>query len=79
MITDDNIFQGCENLKHVDLVEGVHEIIAAFLLEEWKNDMNEEIASINQILPITTAGDANVYSHEDAGGGGEGSGSAIVD
>eukprot|EP00984_Skeletonema_dohrnii_P002002 scaffold667_cov103-Skeletonema_dohrnii-CCMP3373.AAC.14 len=28
-ITDDNTFQGCDNLKHVDLVEGeVHETIA---------------------------------------------------
>ena len=56
MITHDNIFQGCENLKHVDLVGGVHEIIAALLLEEWKQDMNEEIDSINQILPHTPAG-----------------------
>jgi len=63
MITDDDIFSGCENLKHVDLVEGggVHETIAALLLEEWKNDMNEEINSINQILPTTPAGnDFNV-------------------
>ena len=32
----DNAFQGCGNLKHVDLVEGVilHETIAALLLEE---------------------------------------------
>eukprot|EP00985_Skeletonema_marinoi_P014802 scaffold7538_cov235-Skeletonema_marinoi.AAC.3 len=52
MITDDDIFSGCENLKHVDLVEGeLHETIAALLLEDWKNDMNEEINSINQILP----------------------------
>eukprot|EP00984_Skeletonema_dohrnii_P026925 scaffold16330_cov88-Skeletonema_dohrnii-CCMP3373.AAC.3 len=45
-------FIGCYNLKHVDLVEGaVHETIAALQLEEWRNDMNEEIDSINQILP----------------------------
>ncbi|KAK1733408.1 leucine-rich repeat domain-containing protein, partial [Skeletonema marinoi] len=49
MITDDDIFQGC-NLLHVDLVEGeLHETIDALLWEEWKNDMNEEINSINQI------------------------------
>ncbi|KAK1733237.1 leucine-rich repeat domain-containing protein [Skeletonema marinoi] len=65
MITDNNVFQGCENLKHVDLVEGeLHETIAALLLEEWRNDMNEEIASINQILPNTSAGN----SRDDAGG-----------
>jgi len=59
IITDDNIFRECENLKHVDLVEGggVRETIAALLLEEWKNDMNEEINSINEILPNTPAGD----------------------
>ncbi|KAK1737803.1 hypothetical protein QTG54_011575, partial [Skeletonema marinoi] len=42
MINEDDIFQGCYNLKHVDLVEGaVHETIAALQLEEWRNDMND--------------------------------------
>ena len=51
------LFIGCENLKHVDLVEGpIHETIAALQLEEWRNDMNEEIDSINQILPTSSAG-----------------------
>eukprot|EP00984_Skeletonema_dohrnii_P016876 scaffold7561_cov227-Skeletonema_dohrnii-CCMP3373.AAC.9 len=72
MITEDHTFQGCENLKHVDLVEGeLHETIAALLLEEWRNDMNEEINSINQILPTAPAGNlvhaGNVY-RRDAGG-----------
>eukprot|EP00984_Skeletonema_dohrnii_P028448 scaffold18427_cov77-Skeletonema_dohrnii-CCMP3373.AAC.4 len=63
IITDDNIFQGCENLKHVDLVEGeLHDTIAALLLEGWKNDMNEEINSINRILPTTPAGDADDFN-----------------
>eukprot|EP00984_Skeletonema_dohrnii_P028777 scaffold18908_cov79-Skeletonema_dohrnii-CCMP3373.AAC.1 len=67
IITDDNIFQGCENLKHVDLVEGaVHETIAYLQLEEWKNDMNEEINSINQILSNAPAGVAG--DGFDAGG-----------
>eukprot|EP00984_Skeletonema_dohrnii_P011216 scaffold4460_cov64-Skeletonema_dohrnii-CCMP3373.AAC.1 len=58
MITHDNIFRGCEKLKGINLVGGaVHEIIAALLLEEWKIDMNEEINSINHILPTTPAGD----------------------
>ncbi|KAK1737793.1 leucine-rich repeat domain-containing protein [Skeletonema marinoi] len=58
IITHDGIFQGCENLKHVDIVEEVvlHETIAALQLEEWRNDINEEIDSINQILPTTPAG-----------------------
>jgi len=57
MLTADDIFQECENLKQVDLVEGpIHETIAALQLEEWRNDMNEEIGSINQILPTVDAG-----------------------
>ncbi|KAK1737832.1 hypothetical protein QTG54_011604, partial [Skeletonema marinoi] len=57
MITHDDIFQGCDNLKHVDLVEGeVHETIAALQLEEWRNDMYGEISSINQVLPTVDAG-----------------------
>ena len=52
MINDDGIFIGCANLKHVDLVEGavLHTTTSALQMEEWKNVMNEEIASINQIL-----------------------------
>ncbi|KAK1747701.1 hypothetical protein QTG54_001664 [Skeletonema marinoi] len=56
MITDDNIFTGCANLEHVDLAGGIHETVAALQLEEWKNDLNEEIDSINQILPTARAG-----------------------
>jgi len=59
LITDNTTFKGCENLKHVDLVGGPHaKLIAALLLEEWENDMNEEIVSINQILPPAPAGGA---------------------
>ncbi|KAK1737830.1 hypothetical protein QTG54_011602, partial [Skeletonema marinoi] len=40
IITHDNIFTECNNLKHVDLIEGpIHETIAALQLEEWRNDM----------------------------------------
>eukprot|EP00984_Skeletonema_dohrnii_P016065 scaffold7052_cov138-Skeletonema_dohrnii-CCMP3373.AAC.3 len=57
LIADDNIFVGCDNLKQVDLVEGpIHETIAALQLDEWRNDINEEIGSINQILPTVDAG-----------------------
>ena len=67
MMNDDNLFTRCENLKHVDLVEGeVHETIAALQLEEWRIDMNEEIVSINQILPTTPAGN-DVYEGDDGG------------
>eukprot|EP00985_Skeletonema_marinoi_P014770 scaffold7522_cov202-Skeletonema_marinoi.AAC.25 len=57
LIAADDIFSGCENLKHVDLVQGEPLLtIAALQLEEWRNDMNEEIDSINQILPTVGAG-----------------------
>ena len=56
MITNDSVFAGCKNLKRVDLVGGVHETVAGLLWEEWRNDMNEEIDAINQILPNTPAG-----------------------
>eukprot|EP00984_Skeletonema_dohrnii_P000701 scaffold211_cov83-Skeletonema_dohrnii-CCMP3373.AAC.7 len=65
IITNESIFYGCDNLKHVELVEGAtHETIAALQLEEWRNDMNEEIDSINQILPTASAGR---YGHDDGG------------
>ncbi|KAK1733391.1 hypothetical protein QTG54_015950 [Skeletonema marinoi] len=59
MITENNIFQGCKKLIHVDLVEGeqLHGTIAALLLEEWRNDMNDKLGAINQSLPTTPAGD----------------------
>ena len=50
-LIDYDTIHGCEKLKHVDLVGGVHETIAALHLDQWRNDMNEEIDSINQILP----------------------------
>ena len=59
LITHDDTFQHRTNVHHVDLVGGVHETIDALLLEEWKNDMNDEIDSIDQILPNTTAGNWN--------------------
>jgi hypothetical protein len=66
MISRDNVFQMCENLKQVDLVERaiIHETITALHMEKWRDDMNEEIESIKQILPTTPAG--NMYG--DVGG-----------
>ena len=48
-----NSFIGCGNLRQVALVEGVelHETVVALQLEEWRNDMNERINSINEVLP----------------------------
>ena len=57
MFAYDDAFIECESLHQVDLVEGeVHETIAAFQLEEWRNEMYEEINSINQTLPDAYAG-----------------------
>ena len=69
MITYDGIFgifQRCEKLIHVDLVEEavLRRTIDALLLEDWKNDMNREMLSIHQILSYTYAGN----DFDDAGG-----------
>ena len=58
IIAADDTFQGCENLKHVDLVEEavLRNTIAALLSDEWKIDMNRDLLSIDQILPNTLAG-----------------------
>jgi hypothetical protein len=57
LFTEDDTFQDCENLRQVDLIEGeVHATIASFDFEEWRDDMNREIDSINQILPNACAG-----------------------
>ena len=65
LLTYDNIFRNCDKLNHVDLIGGVHETVAALLLEKWKNDMNEEIDSINQNLASARAGICTLY---DVGG-----------
>jgi hypothetical protein len=49
-----DVFEGCSKLKHVDLVGGVHETIAALPVDEWRNDMNAAIDAINEILPNTS-------------------------
>ena len=62
---DDNVFRGCDNLNQVHLVEGeVHATIASFDSEEWRDDMNREIDSINQILPNASAGNYDAEEEE---------------
>ena len=67
LIGHDSVFTGCDNLKQVDLVEAaiLLETIAAFHMEEWRQDMNNVIDSINQILLNTPAGTAD---YNDVGG-----------
>jgi hypothetical protein len=47
-------FYFCENLT-VDLLGGTNKTISSFLLERWRNEMNQEINRINQVLPNTPA------------------------
>ncbi len=70
IIAADDTFQGCENLKNVDPVEEefLRETIAALQLEEWRNVTNEEVGSINQILPTADAGHYDFPSGEDVEG-----------
>jgi hypothetical protein len=51
------VFYNCVELSQVDLVGGIHQTISSLLLESWRNDMNDEIDSINQDLPNTRAND----------------------
>lgn len=50
-----NVFNRCENLERVDLVGGIHKMISYLNLERWRDDMDDEINRINQILPHTPA------------------------
>ena len=52
MITADDTFLYCEELNHIDLVEGavLNDTINALHMEEWRNDMNEVIGAISQTL-----------------------------
>ena len=70
IITSDDIFQACEELKHIDLMERVklQETVAALHFEGWRNDMNEVIDSINRILPNARAGDFGDNGNGDVGG-----------
>ena len=62
----DNVFTLCEKLEHVDLVEAevLQKTVAALQLEEWRNDMNEVIDSINRILPDARAGHYSDYDDD---------------
>ncbi len=70
MITANNTFTRCEKLNHFDLVEGVQlqKTIAALQLEDWRNDMDAEINSINQILLTCRSGEGWIaYTFFDEG------------
>ena len=66
----DDVFMECGDLESIDLIEGavIRDTIAALQLEEWRDDMNYEMHSINEILPEKKAGDQDYYNEW---GGGE--------
>ena len=59
LITSDCVFKGCYGLKGIDFVEGeiLHDTVNTLLHVDWRNDMKQEIGSINQILANTDSGD----------------------
>lgn len=65
LITDTDVFEGCRNLKHVDLVDEVYDTVAALLCKDWRKDMNEEIDSINQALERLHADAHSAHAHSD--------------
>ena len=52
----DSAFDGCDCLVQVDLVGWIHETVSSLQLERWRNEMNEEIAKINETLPSRAYG-----------------------
>jgi len=45
-----DVFDCCHQLISVDLVGNIHKAISSLGLEQWQNDMNEEIGRINGLL-----------------------------
>jgi len=46
-------FNYCINLTTVDLVGGIRNTVTTLLLQVWRDEMNQEIDRINQVLPST--------------------------
>jgi len=46
-------FDGCDQLKTIDLAGGIHKTVALLHMESWRTEMNTEIDRINQVLPTT--------------------------
>ena len=59
-------FHECENLTIVDLlgVEGIRKTISSLLLEIWRDEMNQEINRINQLLPNIHHTEKTIAIHE---------------
>ncbi len=53
LLGNDYVFCECKKLSAVDLVGGVHKTVSSLLLDSWRNEMNNDIDRINQVLPNT--------------------------
>ena len=45
------VFHVFEAMSTVDFIGGIHNTVSSLLLERWRDEMNHEIDSINQVLP----------------------------
>ncbi len=55
LISDDNVFNGCGNLANIELVGAVHNTLSHFSMQVWRDEMNDEIDRINQVLSDISA------------------------
>ena len=56
LIVSNDAFNRCDNLVRVDaLAGGTHKTISSLHMESWRDEMSEEIDSINQTLPDTSS------------------------
>jgi hypothetical protein len=52
-----NVFDGCTNLTTLNLVGGIHKVIASLHMESWRNEMREEINRSIKISPTLMNGE----------------------
>ena len=50
---EDDVFWTCPKLTTVELVGGIEQTVASLHMENWRNEMINEINSINQVLPTS--------------------------
>jgi hypothetical protein len=52
----DGAFRSCIRLSRLDVVGGIHNTISSLHMETWRDEMNEEIESVNRTLPDAPSG-----------------------
>ena len=52
-VLGEDVFDACDNLSQVYLVGGIHKTVSSLLIDSWRDEMNDEIDRINQLLPNT--------------------------